>query len=197
MRWMFQAPAVHVVALVPVAGAGAAADQGGQPRADRLVDELGTDEVDVRVEPARGDDLPLARDDLRRGADHHALAHARHEVGIAGLADCDDAPVADADVGLHDTPVIHDDRVGDHEVERAGGARGANGLAHAVANHLAAAELCFLARGGEIALDSDEKLGVGQAHPIAGRRPVEIGVLSPGQAQGHERRSHAASFASA
>ena len=39
-------------------GAGAAAEQRREPGADRLTDQLGTDEVDVRVEPARRDDLP-------------------------------------------------------------------------------------------------------------------------------------------
>src|SRR5207245_772962 len=83
----------------PRRGAGAAADQGREPGADRLVDELGADEVDVRVEPAGGDDLPLTRDHLRRRADHHALGDAVHQVGIARLADRDDPPVPDPNVG--------------------------------------------------------------------------------------------------
>ena len=93
--------------------------------------------------------------------------------------------------------MIDDDRVGDHEVQRAGRARGANRLAHAVADHLAAAELGLLARRREIALDPDEELRVGQAHAVARRGAVEIGVLPARQAEGHERRSHAASLASA
>ena len=32
----------------------------------------------------------------------HAGRDAGHEIGVAGLAHRDDAPVADADVGLHD-----------------------------------------------------------------------------------------------
>ena len=42
-------------------------------------------------------------------------------VGIAGLADADDPAVPDADVGLDDAPVVDDQRVGDHQVERAAG----------------------------------------------------------------------------
>ena len=40
-------------------------------------------------------------------------------VGIARLADLDDAAVANADVALDDAPVIDDQRIGDHQVERA------------------------------------------------------------------------------
>src|SRR5207245_456813 len=83
----------------------AAAQQRRQPGADRVGDELRTDEVDVRVEPAGGDDLALARDDLGAGADDHARGDAGHDVGVARLADADDAALADADVRLHDPPV--------------------------------------------------------------------------------------------
>ena len=39
--------------------------------------------------------------------------------GIAGLADGGDAAVLEADVGLDDAPVVEDQRVGDHGVDRA------------------------------------------------------------------------------
>ena len=42
-------------------------------------------------------------------------------------------------------------------------------LAHAVADHLAAAELHLLAVGREVLLDLDEQLGVGQPHAVARR----------------------------
>ncbi len=60
-------------------------------------------------------------------------------------------PVLQADVGLHDTPVIDDQRVGDDGVDCPLGPA-ALALAHAVADHLAAAELHLLAVGGEILL---------------------------------------------
>jgi hypothetical protein len=77
-------------------------------------------------------------------------------VGVAGLADPVDAPVAQAHVGLVDAGVVDDQRVGDDGVHRALGPR-ALGLAHAVADHLAAAELHLLAVGREVALDLDER----------------------------------------
>src|SRR2546429_6740223 len=42
---------------------------------------------------------------------------------VARLADADDAALADADVRLHDPPVVDDDRVGDDRVQHAVAAR--------------------------------------------------------------------------
>src|SRR3989449_6362785 len=105
---------------------------------------------------------------------------------------------SDADVGLHDPPVVHDDGVGDDDVEDAVGPGRPCRLTHPVADHLATAELRLLTSHGQVALDADQELGVGETHAVAGRRTVEIGVLTPRQAQAHgSRSSHAASRASA
>ena len=53
-------------------------------------------------------------------------------------------PSLQADIGLDDAPVVEDQRVGDDGVHGAAGARDLR-LAHAVADHLAAAELHLLA----------------------------------------------------
>ena len=61
-----------------------------------------------------------AAPEIRRGrvADDHVRVDARHDVRIAGLADADDAAVADADVGLDDAgDRIDDRRVLDDDVE--------------------------------------------------------------------------------
>ena len=89
-------------------------------------------------------------------------------------------PVLDADVGLHDPPVVEDDGVGDDGVDRAARARRLR-LPHAVADHLAAAELHLLAVGGEILLDLDEELGVGEPDPVAGGRAEHVGVGGAGE----------------
>src|SRR6185437_8615315 len=115
--------------------AGAAAHHGGDAAVERVVDLLRADEVDVAVDTARGDDLALAGDRLGARADDDG--DARLDVGIAGLADADDAAVLQADVGLHDPPMVEDQRVGDHRVDRALRPR-ALALAHAVTDHLAA-----------------------------------------------------------
>src|SRR6185503_8631164 len=90
----------------------------------------------------------------------------RLDVGIAGLADGGDAAFLETDVGLHDAPVIDDQRIGDDGVDRALPV-GALRLAHAVADHLAAAELHLFAIGGEVLLDLDDQIGVGETHAIA------------------------------
>src|SRR5262249_53157897 len=128
-------------------------------------------------------------------ADDHAVRHPGHQVGVAGLADRDDPAVADADVGLHDPPGVDDHRAGDDDVEHARRAGRASGLAHAIADDLAAAELRLLAGRREVTLDADEQLRVGQTHSITGGRTVEIGVLPARQPERHDGRSHAASFA--
>ena len=129
--------------------------------------------MDVAVESAGGEDLALARDHVGAGTDDDG--DARLDVGIAGLADRADHAFLDRDVGLDDAPMIDDQRVGDHGVDRAllvGHLR----LAHAVANDLAAAELHLLAIDGEILLDLDDEIGVGQPHPVAGGRPEHVGI---------------------
>src|SRR6185295_5564892 len=143
--------------------AGAAAHHGGDAAVERIVDLLRADEMDVAVDAARGDDLAFARDRLGAGADDDVDFGL--DVGVAGLADADDAAVLQTDIGLHDAPVIDDQRIGDHGVDRALRPR-ALALAHAVADHLAAAELHFFAVGRVVALDLDEEVGVGQPHPI-------------------------------
>ena len=49
-------------------------------------------------------------------------------------------------------------------------------LAHAVADHLAAAELHLLAVGGEILLHLDDEVGVGEPHAVAGGGAEHVGV---------------------
>ena len=159
-------------------GAGAAAQHGGHARHQRLLDLLRADVVDVGVEAAGGEDLALARDHLGAGADDDGDAGL--DVGIAGLADRMNEPVLQAHVGLHDPPMVEDERVGDDGVDGASGARGLR-LAHAVADHLAAAELHLLAVGGEILLDLDEEVGVGEPDPVARGRAEHVGIGRAGE----------------
>ena len=130
---------------------GAAADERRDAARQRLVHLLRADEMDVRVDAAGREDQPLAGDRLRRHADDHPVGHAGHDVGIAGLADAGDAAALDADVGLADAGPVDDQRVGDDAVERAV-VGDAGGLSHAVAQHLAAAELALVAVDGRVRL---------------------------------------------
>jgi len=162
--------------------AGAAAEHGGDAAHQRVFDLLRADEMDVTVEPAGGEDLALAGDDVGAGADDDIDAGL--DVGIAGLADRGDGAVLQGDVGLDDAPMIDDQRVGDHGV---GGAVGVGQLAlpHAVADHLAAAELHLLAIDGEILFHLDDQVGVGQPHPVAGGGAEHVGIERARNFHGH------------
>ncbi len=105
--------------------------------------------------------------------------------GLLALADADDPPVLEPDIGLDDAPVIDDQRVGDHRVHSPLGARRL-GLAHAVADHLAAAELDLLAIAGAIILDLEDEVGIGEAEPVADRGPVHVGIGLPADPIRHQ-----------
>src|SRR5207244_12960091 len=96
-----------------------AAIQRRKPVRQALIDDLRTDEVEVRIDSTRRNDLAFRREHFGAGADLHPFGHAFHHVGIAGLADADNATIPDADIRLHYPPAIDDDRIRDHEVERA------------------------------------------------------------------------------
>ena len=93
--------------------------------------------------------------------------------------------VVKADIGFHDPGPVDDQRVGDDGV---GGTLGAGdlGLAHAVADDLAAAELHLLAVGGEILLHLDDQVGVGEADAVADGRAEHVGIGGAGDACGHD-----------
>ena len=84
-------------------------------------------------------------------------------------------PSLSPDIGFHDAPVIEDQRVGYDGID---GTLFVGDLAlpHAVADDFAAAELYFLAVGGEILLHLDNEVGVGQPHAIAGRWAKHSGI---------------------
>eukprot|EP01022_Parablepharisma_sp_SALTPOND_P030350 TRINITY_DN760_c2_g1_i1.p2 TRINITY_DN760_c2_g1~~TRINITY_DN760_c2_g1_i1.p2 ORF type:complete len:1290 (-),score=479.69 TRINITY_DN760_c2_g1_i1:1065-4934(-) len=151
---------------------GAATDHGGDAAHQRFLDLLRADEVDVAVDTAGGDDHAFARDDLGGAADGHR--HAGLDVGIAGLADAGDAARLDADVRLDDAPVVDDERIGDDGVHHVG--VGALRLAHAIADHLAAAEFHFLAVDRIVLLDFEEQFGIGQAHAVADGGTEHLGI---------------------
>ncbi len=65
--------------------------------------------------------------------------------------------VLEADIGLHDAPVIDDQGIGDDGIDSVRAAC-AGDLAHAVADHLAAAELDLLAIDGEVLLDLEQSV---------------------------------------
>lgn len=118
-------------------------------------------------------------DDLALGGDHfgawpYGYVDAWLHVGVAGLADHGNTPVLDADIGLDDTPVVDDQRVGQHQVHGLGGQHLA--LPHAIADDLAAAELHFFAVNGVVLLYFDPQCRVGQAQTVTHGRAEHVGI---------------------
>ena len=143
--------------------------------------------MDVGVHAAGGEDFPLPGDDFGAGADDDV--HAVGDLRVAGLADLEDVAVPERDVRLVDAGVVQDDDVGDDGVRDVLADVPVPGslavLAHAVADHLAAAEHHFLAVDGEVLFDLEEQVGVRQADGVAGRRAVQVRVLPAGKIEAH------------
>ncbi len=75
--------------------------------------------------------------------------------------------------------MINNERIGDDRIHctlRTGGLR----LAHAIADHFAAAEFHFLAIDGEVFFDLDEKLSISQAHLVANSGAIHLGISGAG-----------------
>src|SRR6202030_4558152 len=152
---------------------GAAPEHCRDAAVERLLDQLRTDEVDVRVDAAGGDDAALSGDRFGPRPDHDVDAGL--DIGVAGFADPADAAVADADIGFDDAPIVEDHGIGDDGVDGAVGA-GRLPLPHAVADDLAPAEFDLLAIDRAVALDLDKEFGVSESQPIAGCRPEHRGI---------------------
>ena len=163
--------------------AGAAAEHGGDAARQRLLDLLRADEMDMRVEAAGGQDLAFAGNGFGGRPDDDRDPGLG--VGVAGLADAADPAVPEPDIGLDDTPMVEDQRVGDDGVDGPVGPARLR-LAHAVADDLAAAELDLLAIDRPILLDLEDEIGVGEAHPVARGRAVHVGIGGPTDRARHQ-----------
>ncbi len=152
-----------------------ATEHRGDSRGHGFFDLLGANKMHMCVErPGRQDHL-LASYHLGGDADDHPLIDPRHDIRVAGFADSGDAPVLDADIGLVDAGIVEHQRIGNHQIQRLILARSAL-LAHSIAQDLAAAKLALFAVDGVILLDLDDQVGISQADPVAGGRPVHIRV---------------------
>ena len=130
---------------------GAAADHSGDARHQCFVDLLRADVMNVRIDSTGGEDLAFAGDHFGTGADHDG--NPLLGIGVTGLADRGDPACLDADVRFDDAPIVEDQGVGDDAIDSLKTADLA--LPHAVADHLAAAELDLVAVDAVILLDLD------------------------------------------
>src|SRR5260370_16987965 len=95
----------------------------------------------MHVDAAGRHNLALARNHFgpRSDDDFDVWLH----IGIASFAYGGDATVGDADISLHDSPVIENQRIGDDRINGALAA-GALRLAHAIANDFPPPDLHLL-----------------------------------------------------
>src|SRR5262245_8204119 len=142
------------------------ADYGGQAGIKRLFDLLWADVVDMRVDAAGSDDITFAGDHFGTRTDDHADIGLH--IRIARLAYSGNTPVLDADIGLHNSPVIENHCVGNDRIDSTFTA-GTLRLAHAISDHLPASKLHFLAVGREVLLYFDDEVGIGETHLVADR----------------------------
>src|SRR5262249_31156931 len=159
-----------------------AAQHGGDTGVQRLLDLLRTDVVEVRLDPAGGDDLAFTGDHF--GARSDDDVDIRLHIGVAGLADGVDASVPDGDIGFRNSPVIENQRVGDDRIHRALAARALR-LTHAVADDFPAAELHLLALGRQFLLYFDAEIGICEANFVADRRAEHLRIGGAAHGVGH------------
>src|SRR5262245_20700026 len=138
----------------------------------------------MRVDTTGSDDAAFPGDHLGTRTDNYG--DMRLHIGIASLAYGGNTAVLDGDIGLHDSPVINDQRVGDDGVDCALAA-GTLRLTHAVADHFPASELDFLAIDREILLHLDDEIGIREAHPVADRAAKHLRIGGASHRMGHFR----------
>ena len=122
-----------------------AAQHGGHAGMQRILDLLRTNEMDVAVKTACGQDFTLACDNFCARANDNI--NPRLGIGIAGLAQRGNAAVAQRHIRFVDAGIVQNKRIGDHRISRAICA-GYLRLAHAVADHFPATEFDLFTIGG-------------------------------------------------
>ena len=167
--------------------AGAAAEHRGDAAVERLLDLLRADEVDVASMPPAVTILPSPAITSVPGPITMSTPG-----WVSGLPALPMPAMRPSRMPMSALTMPQWSRISAlvMTVSTAPSARGRLRLAHAVADHLAAAELDLLAVDGAVVLDLDEQLGVGEPHPVAGGRAEHVGIGGAGDAAcAHQRRS--------
>src|SRR5262249_39171532 len=98
--------------------------------------------MDVHVNAAGSEDFTFAGDHF--GSWSYNYVDVRLHIGIPRFANRGKAPIPDGDIGLHNSPVVENECVGDDRIDRALAARMLR-LAHPVADDFPTTELHLLA----------------------------------------------------
>src|SRR5262252_7533624 len=120
--------------------------------------------MNVCVDSTGSDDLPFAGDHFSSWSNNYV--NLRLHIGITGFTDTCNASIFNSNVSLHDSPMIENQRIGNHSIDGTLATRPLR-LAHAIANDFPPSELHLVAVDREILLYFDDDVGVREAHLVA------------------------------
>ena len=151
----------------------AATQHGGDAGIKRFLNLLWGDEVDVAVYATSRDNLAFASYDFGGWADDDG--HTILCVWIASFANGGDAAFLQPNVGLVDSTMVQNQRIGDNGVHRTLRARRLR-LPHAITDDLAATKFHFLTIKSEIFFHFDDEISIGQAHFVSHCWAIHLGI---------------------
>lgn len=134
--------------------------------------------MNMCINATSGDDLALSSNDIRAAAYHHAWRHALHDVRVTRLTNAHDQPVLYANVSLVNSCPVHDQSVGDNQIQRSR-VRPSGSLSHALAERLAPAKLAFVTVYCEVLFNLYPQIRHTKPHDIARRWPKHGGIRCP------------------
>src|SRR5262245_5723936 len=136
----------------------------------------------MRVDPAGSDNAAFACDHLGSRSDNYF--DVRLHIGIASLAYCSNTPILNGNIGLRNSPMVENQRVGDDGIDRALTA-GTLRLTHAVADDFPASKLHLFAISREVVLHLDGQVGIGEAYLVPDGRTKHLRIGGTAHSVGH------------
>ena len=120
--------------------------------------------MNMTIKATRCENFILTRNNFCSRPNHDC--DAALDIGIACFANRSNAAIFEADIGFHNAPMIHNQRIGNHSIH--GTCRICNlRLTHAITDDFAAAKFHFLAIKGEVFLHFNQQGCISEAHTIA------------------------------
>ena len=141
--------------------------------------------MDMGIDASRRYDHPLACQRFCGRSHGHSRSDPIHDGRISGFADPFDFSGFDSDIRLHDSGIVHDQGIGDDQIQIPVAAAGLHGLAHAVPDGFPAPEFDFIAVGGIILFHFDDKICIRQPDFISRRRAKHHRIFFTGKFYAH------------
>jgi hypothetical protein len=168
----------------PRGGPRSATHHCGDTREQGFFHLLRTNEVHMRIDPAGSDNVALAGDHFSSRSNNNV--HIRLHIGIAGFRNRGNPAILDRNIGLHNSPVIENECIGDDCIDRTFAPRPLR-LPHAVANDFSASKFHFFPILRKILFSLDHKIGIRKAHFVANRWAEHLRVCASTHFVGHSQ----------